>query len=333
MMKTDLIMTGTSSSKKGLYESFYFRGNDSTGAKSFWLKHNLLVFKHSQEVMIECTLIFFEKEESQARVWKVHENISIQKYEDLKKEDWTGFCYKFLNGSFFNITAGNLTGKIITDKDQTEVTWNMRTNLSGESYFHFSDEKFYRIAFPKKKILTHDIAVNFEGEIQMPGEYVRDQFKGMNGHNWGTEHAYKYQYADCNQFDGEEDAYFDGFSAKILLGGLMKSPYLSACSMKTGGRWFHFNNVMKSYLPKVKKLTEKKWEVVFVNNTHLLEVSLDGEGQCWAHLPYLHPSGKTSIVNNTKFAQGTLKLIQKDGHILVKTLKSSFFELESLIPQ
>lgn len=330
MIKTDLMMTGPTSTKKGLYESFYFRGNDTTGTESFWLKHNLLVRKGSNEVMVECTLIFFEKDQAQARVWKAYENISLPKYQELKKENWTGFAYTFTNGSFFTISGEKLAGKIVTEKE--EINWNFKTTLSKQSYFHFSDEKFYHIAFPKKKILTHDISVVFEGEIQVPGKFIQDQFKGMNGHNWGTEHAYKYQYADCNQFEGEEGAYFDGFSAKILLAGLIPTPYLSACSVKTDGKWFHFNNVMKSYKPKVRDLTEKKWEVAFENQTHLLEVSIEGENQCWAHLPYQHPKGKISQVHNTKFARGILKLIQKDGKVPVKTLKSNFFELESLIP-
>ncbi len=202
------------------------------------------------------------------------------------------------------------------------VSWDFDLTLSGESYFHFDKKWFYFGFFPKKKILTKDIRVKFTGKMESPLSKVESSFMGMNGHNWGKEHAYLYAYADCNQFNEDADAFFDGFSVKILL-GKMVSPFLSCCSLKYKGEWFHFNKVLDSYKHQVKKLTLKEWEATFVSDDFELKLSIDGQTTNWVSLIYDHPTGKQSTVNNSKNAKATLSLFKK-----VNGTK----ELESLIP-
>lgn len=130
---------------------------------------------------------------------------------------------------------------------------------------------------------------------------MEGDFIGMNGHNWGIEHAYRYAYADCNQFDEDPTAYFDGFSARILLLGFLKSPYLAGCSLKTNGKWYHFNDVLTSFRHKTLQVLEKTWRVTYVNNTHRLDVIIDGENECWAISNMTTPRGRSqpSIIQSS----------------------------------
>ena len=50
------------------------------------------------------------------------------------------------------------------------------------------------------------------GDLSFTGD-----FHGMNGHNWGSSHSHTYAYANCAQFQGQAQAYFDGFSARVGL--------------------------------------------------------------------------------------------------------------------
>ena len=333
MINPTVIQTGKDRTNKGLYESFYFRGNADDG-KSFWLKHNLMLFKNDDKVRFESTVIVFDKNSGTAKSYKHEEFVPLDEFENLKKEmgaDWEHFHFEFKDGHM-KITPHELAGEFKTE-DGKSITWNLKTDYSKETYYHFSDDKFYHIGFPKKKILTKDIAVSYDGVITTPELEMNSSFKGMNGHNWGTEHAYKYAYANCNQFSEDADAYFDGFSAKIAMaGGIIKSPYLSACSVKIDGKWYHFNEVLGSWKHKAKTLTMKKWATAFYNDDYILEVEIDGESVPWVTLSYDHPSYKKSNVHNTKFAKGALKLMNRKDHSEVKTLTSDWFELESLIP-
>jgi hypothetical protein len=320
--------------KKGFYESFYFRGNHQNGTQSFWLKHNLLMFANDPHVRIESTLITFDKESNLSKTYNHQEDITLEDYQNkivLNKKDWEDFSFNFKNNSSILIQPNQLQGKFNTNEDS--ISWNLKLNPSNKSYYHFSNDWFYHGFFPKKKILTKDIHLEYSGTIETPHLKLEGSFIGMNGHNWGTEHAYKYAYGNCNQFDNCQESYFDGFSGKItLMKGVIKSPYLSCCSLKTKGKWYHFNNILKSYQHKVSEVSEKKWKVTFISQEHILEIDIDGSNQVWADLSYDHPSRKVSTVHNTKYAHGTLTLKKATNNEIITTLTSHYFELESLIP-
>lgn len=331
MITPTSIQTKCASLEKGIYESFYFRGNHKTGQQAFWLKHNLLTYNKEPGVVLECTLILFDKKSEETFVYNHKEKITRDEFKKLITDSsWKRFRFDFKNGSHFALSEEKLSGQMFTPDG--DVSWDLDLLPSGEVYYHFSNDWFYHSFFPKKKILTNDIDITFDGTINSPNFNMEGQFKGMNGHNWGTEHAHKYVYADCNQFD-EDGAYFDGFSAKVeLLGGLVKSPYLSSCSLKLQNEWYHFNDVMTSFRHRVTTLSVHQWQVEFENKSHSLKVKIDGEKEPWVTLTYDHPSKKQSRVNNTKFAKGVLILIEKSSGKIIKKLKSDYFELESLIP-
>ena len=335
MIGPDLYQLKPNCYKKGLYESFYYRGNLSDGNKAFWLKHNLLMYAGDTNVRIECTVIVFNNELNTSKTYKHMEMINTVEYSEriIKEgESWLDLNYQFKNGSHMLIKQESLKGELILPGENSNVSWDLSLMPSQKSYYHFSNDWFYHGFFPKKKILTKDIHLGFDGNISTPEIEIEGKLIGMNGHNWGKEHAYKYSYGNCNQFKENQDAYFDGFSAKIsLVKGIIKSPYLSGSSLKVDDKWYHFNNVLTSYKHKVTELLERKWRVTFLNKDHLLEVLIDGDHAPWAHLNYGHPSGKTSVVNNTKFATGMLVLKHRDSGKVISVLKSDFFELESLI--
>lgn len=336
MINPNLYHLDSNCFKKGLYESFYFRGNHSDGNRAFWLKHNFLLFAGDTNVRVESTLIIFDKNLNLSKTYKQMEMINFGEYSarvTKEGETWLDFNYQFRNGSYMLINKEQLKGELILPEDNAKISWDLSLGPSNESYYHFSNDWFYHGFFPKKKILTKDIHLQFTGKISTPELDMEGHFLGMNGHNWGKEHAYKYAYGNCNQFQGNQNAYFDGFSAKIsLVKGIVKSPYLSGSSLKVGENWYHFNNVLSSYKHTVTELLEKKWRVTFFNKNYLLEVSVEGSDEPWIHLDYGHPSGKTSVVNNTKFAKGMLVLKRKKDREIISILESSFFELESLLP-
>jgi len=335
MINPSIIQLNRKSQKNGLYESYYYRGNHEDGNSAFWLKHNLLMFAGDCNVRVQSTLITFDKNKDHSETFNHMEVISLDEYLDRfseNKKSWNEFEYEFRNGSKMKVSSEVLKGELILPKEE-KISWNLSLKPSNETYYHFSNNWFYHGFFPKKKILTKDISLKFTGQLSVPRGDMEGTFLGINGHNWGKEHAYKYAYGNCNQFQEDSDAYFDGFSAKISLAkGLIKSPYLSGASLKFGGQWYHFNNVLTSYKHCVQNLLEKKWQITFVNKDYLLEANIIGNDEIWAHLNYDHPSGKVSTVHNTKFAKGTLILKSQKDKEIIKVLRSNFFELESLIP-
>ncbi len=325
------IELGLNEKSRRLYESFYFRGNLYQSPLSFWLKHNLIQFFDEERVRIDNILILFNESSKESHVYQQSKWLSFDQYQkEVAGESWRQLRVEFEKGGFFELSSNRLQGSI-----PGQASWDFKVNFSNMVYYHFDKNWFYRGFFPKKKILTADCFMVYEGKVQSAFATFQGAFNGMNGHNWGKEHAYQYAYANCNEFSEEgqpiEDVYFDCFSAKILIGP-WKTPYLSGGSLFYKDRWYDFNRVLTCWRPCVHDLTLKTYHVVFSNREYELDVSINGSENVWATLDYDHPSHKVSQVHNTKHAKGTAKLTRRKDQQVITRLFSSSFELETLIP-
>lgn len=318
----------------GLYESFYFRGDSVDGKYSFWLKHNFIRFSNSHEVRLDNVFLLFSYQDQKVSKWyqsKTIPLIDFYKLVERSNRSWDEFKFDFSKKGYMALSSNKLTGSIQIDDKM--VTWDLHLKKSKQSYFHFNKKWFYTAFFPKKKILTNDICLSFFGNIETPTLKISQcELIGMNGHNWGKEHAHIYAYGNCNRFEGFKpgEIYFDGFSAKIKIASLT-SPFLSCCSLKVGNKFFHFNSVLRSFNHQVYKLKLKYWQVTFFNKEHRLEIILSGEKSLWADLEYDHPNKKKSTVYNTKNATGEFYLKTRNGQ-LINHFKSTWVELETLAP-
>lgn len=321
--------------RDGLYESFYFRGTSSDGRHAFWLKHNLLRRHGERGVTLENALILFDRQNGRVEALYDKEDMSPQAVAGfLRSGHWEQAAANFASGSFFEISCEGLRGRLHTAQGQ--ASWTLALTRSDEVLYHFPHDRLYHLPWPKKKVITRDCFLRFRGRLSCAGLDIEGEFLGMNGHNWGTEHAYEYAYADCNLFREEPGAYFDGFSVKLALArGLVKTPFLSMASLKLDGRWHHFNALSQIWKQRVTALDDYRWRFALHNDTHRLEVSIDGRNpriEPWVALHYDHPAGARSVVKNTKFASGRLRLFVHDSTEPVRELTSEHFELETLLP-
>lgn len=320
---------------RGLYESFYFRGTTSDGGAAFWLKHNLLRRPGGKKVLVEATMVTSDRRTGKTACVYEREEVPAASFARLARNgQWEAAAFNFSSGSFFQISRERLKGKLHTASGS--AAWDLALTRSDEVLFHFPHERYYTLPLPSKKLLTRDCRLGFEGRVSCAGMVLAGSFLGMNGHNWGSAHAHEYAYANCNGFREDSEAYFDGFTARLgLLGGWLKTPYLSMASLKTGGRWYHFNRLLDAPRQPIDALDNYRWLLGFSNETHRLEVAIDGANprvEPWVALNYEHPDGRRSVVKNTKFAAGRLRLFEKDAPTALCELNSEFFELETLLP-
>ncbi len=314
---------------KGLYESYYFRGTTMDGNAAFWLKHNLLRYRNDQTVKVECALILFDRTQNRVAVAHDHTVLDASAYESfMRNRNWDGLAFRFPSNSHFAIEPARLSGTV------SNARWALNLTRSNETLFHFTPPALYRIGWPKKKVLTRDVRMTFDGELSVGDIAIAGRFVGMNGHNWGTEHAYRYAYANCQLWNGGAAAIFDGFTAKVRVAGAITSPYVTIASLKCGETWHHFNRLQAVPWSRVSHLSDYRWSFAAQNKTHRLTVDIDGtdsQTRPWVALQYHHPSRALSVVKNTKFASGTVRLIHTPSGKCVHELHSDLFELETLL--
>lgn len=313
----------------GLYESYYFRGTSPDGSNAFWLKHNLLRYRGDDSCKVECTVILFDKIAN--RVTAAHDQTTVggdRLTAFGPNRQWDNATFEFGSGAHFEISASSLKGKL------PGAAWTLHLARSNETLFHFTPPALYTIGWPKKKVLTRDCRVTFTGELSIGDHKIAGTFVGMNGHNWGTEHAHRYAYANCNMWEGGEEAIFDGFSAKVRVAPGITSPFVTLAALKVGELWHHFNRLSAAPWSRVSHLSDYRWAFSAVNRTHRIEAHIDGADPAsrpWVALNYHHPSRAQSVVKNTKFATGTIRLIDSASGRCAHEMHSNLFELETLL--
>lgn len=320
----------------GLYESYYFRGTSVDGRTALWLKHNLLRRSGSKQVTVMATVVAFDRKTGEAKCTYDMDEISLLSFQQFAKNgSWEDAAFNFASGSFFEIADDHLRGKLHTPRGS--ASWELNLAPSGETFFHFPNERLYRLPLPRHKLLTRDCRVRISGRLSCAGMVLSGEFVGICGHNWGSSHASEYAYAECNAFREDEEAFFDGFSARMsVAAGLLHTPYLSMAALKADGQWHYFNRVLAAPRQAVDAIDNYRWLATLHNETHRLEIAIDGANprvEPWIALNYEHPNGQRSVVKNTKFAAGKLRLYEKHAQLPQCELSSEFFELETLLPR
>lgn len=318
----------------GLYESFCFRGNSRDGRHAFWLKHNLLRRRGEHGVLLETALILFERKTGRVVTAHDREDLGPAAFAALARaHSWEALSASLASGSFFEIGRARLRGKLHTPRGR--AAWDLALLRSDEVLWHFPSPRMYTLPLPARKLLTRDCFLQFSGRLSAGDMVMEGEFVGINGHHWGSEHAHEYAYGGCNLFREDAGACFDGFSARLALPGRLRTPHLSMAMLRANGEWHCFNAAGRAYRHRVDALDDYRWKVQMKNETHRLDISIDGANpriEPWVALHYEHPDGRRSVVKNSKFATGRLRLFERGHQVPVAELSSECFELETLLP-
>lgn len=289
-----------SADKQGLYESNYIKANSPDGKRALWLKHNILApTQPNKPSLVELWCVYFSRGEA-PRV--VKQDIPAQSVrlatESLKME-----------GQDILLTPTR-TATTIRDGKHT-VSWDISIRpddaVSTQPLIHFPYARMYTLPFPKKKLVTPQPKTRWDGVFRWDGEEIPiADWIGFRNHNWGTEHAWRYAYGNCNDFPEMSGLVVDAFSAKIRLGPF-KSPFLSAGIVRQGREDLAFNAI-RSIVGAKAHVEFPRWELRIERDEMTMEWLQEGRPAEFAGLPYLHPNGAKSYCYNTKWAKTTLRL-------------------------
>lgn len=274
------------SSTPGIYESHYLKANSPDGRRAVWIKHNLLR-PRTGEGKAEVWAVAFERERV-PRVFK-------------REVAWDGLT---LAPDRIAWGAGGVS--LAPDRAQgaiADASWTLRLSGGLPPLHHLPHRWMYTGGFPKKKLLTPAPNLRFDGELRWGGDrWPVEDWVGLRGHNWGTEHAWTYAYGNCNAWDDGVERTFDGFSARIQLLGRL-TPWLSA---------------VVGWAPQVERHRIRHWRAkaeVTVDRWSLqsgpVRLEMTADPATYAGLRYTHPDGRESYCYNTKFAAVSYEIEQR----------------------
>ena len=94
----------------------------------------------------------------------------------------------------------------------------------------------YRAPVPKTKLLSPYPDARFDGVVRAGEREVElDGWRGMVGHNWGTQHAERWIWLHGAGFEGADDVWLDAAIGRIKL-GLVTTPWIANGTLYAGRR-------------------------------------------------------------------------------------------------
>jgi hypothetical protein len=291
-------------------ESYFLRVNDPVRPRALWLKATILA-PLAGEALAETWCIWFDGEKN--RTWARKTTLPFR-------------VTSFPSGSVESIAIGDVRFRLGSNgfsqgalrREEGACLWNL--TWSGETTALAAPLSIYphpamvEGPFPKSKLLTPFPALRFSGTVECFGETVDvDGWQGMQGHNWGREHAWEYAWGQC-LFPGDNaqpDAMVEGFTGRIRLAG-RTTPRLSALVVRRGAETFQFNRVF-DFWRQDAQIDGFSWRLTLKGTGGTARLRLNAAGRPVVCLGYLNPDGRLSYCFNTKLAEAELEVTPPSG--------------------
>ena len=200
--------------KAGHYESFYLKLNKPGGGRGAWIRHT--VHKRPGEPMT-CALWFvlFDSAAAGPRATK----------RQFGADQLDAPSHSYIRVADAVLADGRATGSISTDA--LKASWDLGFSDEHEPFHHLPRDFLYDAPLPKTKFLSPYPNAVFKGRLEVGGEAIEvDGWRGMVGHNWGSEHAERWVWVQGAGFEGRDDGdYFDMAVGRIKIAGL-RTPWV-----------------------------------------------------------------------------------------------------------
>ena len=282
----------------GHVESWFWRANHPTERLSVWLKATVLV-PLAGEAQADLWCIVFEGERVTGRRTTVP--LGAGRFEGPIE----------LAGARFDLEVpGRLTGAV------GELSWDLRVRSTGgplaEPLCLLPTRRLLAGPLPRSKAITPQPTLAFDGSIRRGDAELRvDGWSGMQGHNWGREHAEQYAWGQC-VFPGTDGpaVLVEGVSARLRIGGRL-TPWLSSLVVRRGAQRWRFDRIVDTWNQDLA-IDDMTWTLRMRGPAGAAVLSIAADPAEMACLGYLNPDGRLSYCMNSKLSTVTLRVSPVD---------------------
>ena len=194
-----------------------------------------------------------------------------------------------------------------------DLTWRPVDGLLGAPMSIFPFRWMLHTSLPKAKTVTPHPALVFSGTMEWSGDGISaDNWLGMQGHNWGSEHTPRYAWGQCIFLEqGVPTCMMEGFSGRVAIGGKLTPP-ISALEVRYGARVYRFNHLLNLWNQEAT-IRYPEWHLKLKGSGGLAELRMKANPDEMACLGYVNPNGELLYCLNSKLADVHLKVVPKDG--------------------
>jgi len=293
-----------SDDQAGHQESYFLKGNSPDLRRAFWLKYTLLSPRgRPRAAVAEVWAVVFDRE--------THAHVAVKETypadgAELAREE---FHLRF-DGS--ELGTGVARGRAAASGGDA-IAWDLRFTTRSAPLQLFPFAAMYELPVPRHKLVSPYPDERFDGTLTVNGETIAvEGWRGMQGHNWGSEHTYRYAWAHCNVFAGEpEDTYFEGFSGRVKMGPIV-APWLTMMCLRLRGEDIYFRE-LRHVLNRSVEVGYYRWRFTAADERWTLRGELEVQNEDVVGLYYVNPYGSTTHCLNSKTARCALVLERAGG--------------------
>ena len=305
----------------GHVESYFLRANHPTERKAIWLKATVFMptgrrwpsdSGQPAEATADAWCVYFDGDAR--RSWAHRKTIPLpQARIDRGIGDQVGID---IGGCTFGLgSQGQAQGALNSTDGPCEwaLEWRSDESLIGQSLSIFPHPAMVSGPFPKSKLLTPFPLAWFSGVIRCFGQEIEvKDWVGMQGHNWGREHAWEYAWGQCLFVDenGGIDCMAEGFSSRIRLAGRV-TPRFSALVVRRAGREYRFDHVFDFWRQEAA-LDDTSWTLRLTSKDGEARLAMFSEPDMMVCLGYRNPAGCMAYCTNSKLARTDLRVTPVD---------------------
>jgi hypothetical protein len=207
--------------KAGHYESFYLKACHPTEPVGVWIRYTV----HKRPGAGPQGSLWFTLFDAAAegpRASKV-----------TLPGPWSG------DGDYIGIGESRFAhGEVVGNarSERCDASWELRFNSPEEPLRHLPRDWMYRAPVPRTKLLSPYPAARFAGHVVVDGnELALEGWRGMVGHNWGSEHAERWIWLHGLGFaEASEATWLDAAIGRVRVGPLV-TPWIANGVLSLGG--------------------------------------------------------------------------------------------------
>jgi len=115
--------------------------------------------------------------------------------------------------------------------------WSLQLACEEPELRHLPVSWLYRAPLPRTKLTSPMPATRFDGLLELPGQSAVDVrgWRGMVGHNWGSEHAERWIWLHGIDFSEQPEAWLDVALGRVRVAGRL-TPWIANGVLSLGAR-------------------------------------------------------------------------------------------------
>ncbi len=285
---------------RGHYEVYYFKFNDADQGVAFWFRYTLLIPVPGQgDPVGELWGIFFDAHDPENnRAWKrsypIDQVASQRQPFELRIHDAV-------------LRHDMARGRI--ESPDGAVAWDLRLEPDPVGFRNLPSV-LYRLPVPTTKVVAPNLSCSYSGTVDMGDRVV--ELAGAPGHQahiWGTKHAARWAWANCNLFSGRNDAVLEALSAHVKVGPV-STPPLSSVYLRVGREEYRFDG-FRQMLTINSHWDVKAWSLEAHDRRYQLVAQITSSPEWMVGVRYQDPDGETRVCHNTKVANAEIRLLER----------------------